>query len=274
MFRQRLEGMLHNENSFITLTYAPEFLPPNSSLNPYDLQLFLKRVRERIKPLRFRYYAVGEYGEQTLRPHYHLNLFGLSGYSLIGDKENPGKRAARFEDVIRSSWGLGITQTAEFTGATANYCTEYVTKSLSKTPEAWKAENKYPEFARMSLKPGLGIGAIASIAEMLKRNNYVWEAAHTEHDIPHKVRIGGREILLDRYMRNALLEHFGFTADVINQINGRKAYEHSLEMCNLLETAFAASEAQTYSQVYQKEVSQRIVQTEARLKRNAQKRKL
>ncbi len=41
------EAQLHSENCFITLTYAPEFLPKDGSLQVRHFQLFMKRLRKR-----------------------------------------------------------------------------------------------------------------------------------------------------------------------------------------------------------------------------------
>lgn len=39
------EAQLHSNNCFITLTYAPENLPPDGGLIKRDFQLFMKRLR-------------------------------------------------------------------------------------------------------------------------------------------------------------------------------------------------------------------------------------
>lgn len=62
---------------FVTLTYSDEHLPPNGSLCKRDLQLFHKRLRKEYPSNNLKYYAVGEYGEKTNRPHYHAIYFGL-----------------------------------------------------------------------------------------------------------------------------------------------------------------------------------------------------
>lgn len=69
--------------SFITLTYAPDFLPPNGSLVKADLQRYIKRLRIKIdrafdKKIKAKYLACGEYGDSFGRPHYHLVFFGYS----------------------------------------------------------------------------------------------------------------------------------------------------------------------------------------------------
>ena len=66
---------MHPHNAYITLTYNDDHLPANGSLQPRDLQLFWKRLRKARTP-GIRYYACGEYGDQTARPHYHAIIFG------------------------------------------------------------------------------------------------------------------------------------------------------------------------------------------------------
>lgn len=263
MFRQVFESLQHEFNSFVTLTYTPDTLPLNGSLNPYDLQLWLKRIRKRCHPRRLRYYAVGEYGERSHRPHYHLSVFGLSSFCQVGTTD--------FQTVVQETWGLGRTQTAEFNSKTANYCTGYISKNQSRVREATEVVTesgeiieRYPEFARMSLKPGLGVNAISHIAEQLKKNKWVWDKMHTEQDVPPTVHFGGREVALGRYMLNNLREQIGFTAAIIKNTKGKAAYDKSVEMSLLFEAAFANKEAQTYTDVYRAQNQQRILQVEAR----------
>lgn len=66
---------------FITLTYDDEHLPPGEELSKRDLQLFIKRLRKRNPGIR--YFAVGEYGTQKGRPHYHAVIFNLVDLDLI-----------------------------------------------------------------------------------------------------------------------------------------------------------------------------------------------
>jgi len=66
---------------FITLTYDDEHLPPGAELSKRDLQLFIKRLRKRNPGIR--YFAVGEYGTEKGRPHYHAVIFNLIDLDLI-----------------------------------------------------------------------------------------------------------------------------------------------------------------------------------------------
>ena len=70
------EAQLHPTSAwFVTLTYDDGSLPDNGSLDPRDLQLFLKKLRRKHRR-KLRYYACGEYGDASDRPHYHLVLYG------------------------------------------------------------------------------------------------------------------------------------------------------------------------------------------------------
>ena len=58
---------------FLTITYDDENNP--GYLLKKDLQDFHKRLRKAFGP--FRFYACGEYGDTTHRPHYHGIYYGL-----------------------------------------------------------------------------------------------------------------------------------------------------------------------------------------------------
>ena len=86
-----LESYEYTDNVMITLTYDDEHMPRlddgRGILVPKDLQSWLKRFRKAIEPQRIRYFGVGEYGDESWRPHYHVIVFnypncafGLSRY--------------------------------------------------------------------------------------------------------------------------------------------------------------------------------------------------
>ena len=75
--RVLLEAIKSSESSFITLTYDDENLPENGSLCPSHVRDWLKRIRKKVEPRKLRYFLVGEYGDETKRPHYHVALFGV-----------------------------------------------------------------------------------------------------------------------------------------------------------------------------------------------------
>lgn len=165
-------------NYFITLTYNDDNLPVNNSLLEYDMQCFFKRLRKRFKGVKFKYFYVGEYGDTTLRPHYHCLLFGLPlddlSHEFItydgreyckGKLINDGIKNVYlldknpdlfYSDIIASAWHyLGQISVGKFNYDTAAYCAQYCTKKINgKLKEFYKKFNVVPEFIRMS--KGLG----------------------------------------------------------------------------------------------------------------------
>ena len=69
------EAQLYDQNSFITLTYAPKYLPDDLSVNKGAITRFIRRLRRKNPEKEIRFYGCGEYGENFGRPHYHLVLF-------------------------------------------------------------------------------------------------------------------------------------------------------------------------------------------------------
>lgn len=120
------EATLHAYNCLITLTYDDEHIPEDGGLHYEDLQKFWKRLRKAGKKIR--YYAVGEYGDKTKRPHYHAVVFGeawLEGRIITS--ENP--RHWTSHELV-AAWGKGQVDVTTLNMATAAYAASYVTKKL------------------------------------------------------------------------------------------------------------------------------------------------
>lgn len=112
------EAYAWESSVFVTLTYSEEKLPEQGLVSKRDLQLFLKRLRKSY-PTPLKYYAVGEYGDQTFRPHYHLIIFGMSA----ADKH-----------YIDKAWDLGLTHIGTVTIESCRYVASYVQKKLYNKP--------------------------------------------------------------------------------------------------------------------------------------------
>lgn len=208
--RIMLESFVHGDSCFVTLTYDDEktlkqrkpFLAV--SLNPKHPQDWLKRLRLAVHPgicypsvqncaaRHIRYYLAGEYGDKTWRPHYHAVLFGVSVAEV---------------ETIRSSWGLGNVVVGDLTPASAAYVAGYVTKKMTKKEDP-RLNGKYPEFQRMSLKPGIGGLSISAIAKV-----YNSKAGKQEYlskgDVPLHLTQAARHLPLGRYLRAKLRKSLG-----------------------------------------------------------------
>lgn len=137
----------HSAAAFTTLTYSDDHLPV--TLQKRHLQLFLKRLR-RATDGKLRFFASGEYGERTQRPHYHAIIYGLSDTHY-------GR--------IDGAWGMGQTKTTPATPAAIAYTAGYCAKKIGYRneqdyeridPETGEVYHWQPPFTQMSRRPGIG----------------------------------------------------------------------------------------------------------------------
>lgn len=157
------ESQMHEQSCFVTLTYDEEHLPSDGSLHPEHFRLFMRRLRRQVPKVR--YFHCGEYGEQTLRPHYHALLFGVDFHAdraLLRDRPS-GRlyRSPRLEEL----WGHGFAPLGAVTMESAAYVAGYVMKKQSGEqaevayarpgPDGELVSVKRP-YVTMSRKPGLG----------------------------------------------------------------------------------------------------------------------
>lgn len=159
--RCETERRLHVDNCFITLTYNDDAIPDDGGLHKPHLQRFFKRLRKRKG--KFRYYACGEYGDSTKRPHYHACIFGMDFKDKIHFKTSGGHKLYISKE-LNEIWGHGLTSIGELNFDTAAYTARYVMKKQTgkqagyhkldeQTGELTQLEN---QFAVMSLKPAIG----------------------------------------------------------------------------------------------------------------------
>lgn len=189
-----LEALEHGEErcSFVTLTYAED----HSSLVPSHLQLWLKRFRKRISPRSVRFFAVGEYGDTTWRPHYHVALFGHG--PCFGGVRHVGECQCQNCLDVRSTWGFGHVLVARLEMNSAQYVAGYTTKKMTHRLDT-RLNGRHPEFARMSLRPGIGAIAMDRVASVITQYRL-----DRDRDVPLVLRFGGRVMPLGRYLRRKL----------------------------------------------------------------------
>lgn len=159
----------HENAIFLTLTYDDDNLPwkiktqltedekntdiPTLYLSDYptlkktDLQLFIKRLRQNLKRAKderiIKYFACGEYGDLTQRPHYHAIIFGLNPQCSID------------RDYIIQAWKYcdwNVKQIIDnaFGFVEADSIT-YVSKYINKEYSGKKSEEEYKNKNRESI---------------------------------------------------------------------------------------------------------------------------
>lgn len=209
--RIMLEAASHKENAFVTLTYDDDHLPAGNSLNPRELQNFIKRLRKTTAN-RIRYYAIGEYGDTTGRPHYHLALFNYKSceYGITRERKNRPSCCASCDRIL-STWGLGKIQLGTLEQNSAAYVGGYVSK---KYTSAQSAEGRHKQFSRMSLKPAIGLSLMHDVASTLMQHDLERRLI----DVPISLQHGSHQWPLGRFLRRKLRTFIGRSPNAPQEI--------------------------------------------------------
>lgn len=162
------ETQLHLYNCFVTLTFNEENLPATGSISVRDLQLFFKKLRQRIKryednnqvPLdkrtKIKYIACGEYGDENRRPHYHAIIFGFFPFDAKAYSKNHQGDTLFTSEFLSDVWSNGFVTVGHATFSSCAYVSRYVIKKIKGD----SAEEHYggltPEFLISSRKPPIG----------------------------------------------------------------------------------------------------------------------
>lgn len=201
-----LETNLKTDNCFVTLTYDEENVPVKDgkqTLKPKDVQDFMKRLRKTID-FKVRYFIVGEYGDNTQRPHYHMALFGYPNCERI-NTDLRRKRCCIWCDNIKTAWGKGGVYLGELNITSAQYIAGYVVKKMTAKDDK-RLQGRHPEFARMSLKPGIGADFMHEVASAFLQ----FDLETAQGDVPSTLRHGEKEYPLGRYLQAKLRSMTGY----------------------------------------------------------------
>lgn len=206
--RIMLEALDHADKSFVTLTYRPgNGGTDQSELVPEHLRDWLKRLRRRVEPRKLRYYGVGEYGDITWRPHYHVALFGV-GPCVGGIRKASGDCSCVNCSVVRETWGFGHVSCLPLERKSAQYIAGYVMKKMTHRLDP-RLLGRHPEFARMSLRPGIGAVALWDVASVMMQYGLEGKG------VPNALGVGKKKEALGRYLRKKLGEYAGVDPEVI-----------------------------------------------------------
>jgi hypothetical protein len=231
LHRLLLEALTHDikDISFLTFTYADEFLPSDCSISRRPLQLFFKSLRKAISPHKIRYYACGEYGQQSQRPHYHAIIYGLPP-----------------EYDYKKHWHLGHIMAGSFSRDSAQYVAGYVVKKF-----VTKSDLRKREFVAMSTRPAIGLTAALQLEKY--KNHPIFKAAlDGSGDVPGGLRHGSHWLPFGRFIKNKLRDLFNVTGDI---------EEYTREL-----TKKYLRDPKNYEKNLLNEDSQRVAQMEARFK--------
>ena len=251
--RIMLEAAQYKDNSFVTLTYDEEKLPSDLSVSPRTLQLFMKRLRK-VYPVKLRYFGCGEYGDQTMRPHYHLALFNFASCERGQTRfSRHGTPCCAPCSMVAQAWGFGNVMLGTLEPKSMAYVAGYVTKKMTSAGDP-RLEGRLPEFARMSLRPGIGLGMMDDLASVLMEHKLDEKMI----DVPTSLQHGTKQWPLGRYLRRKLRARIGRDENTPYE-EVRKRQE---EMQPLREVAW--NNEKPLSEVYLQTTEGKRIQIEAR----------
>ena len=158
---------------FVTLTYSDEFLPrhPKTGVPTFELDAisaFMKRLRTNTGQQGIKFLGCREYGERTLRPHYHLCLFGLDLQDYRPYKVGRHGFNLFNSDTLGTAWqGRGHVVVAPASFNTISYTARYVLKKLGSKVNPMSREyasdlltgeiyEHLPERSYCSRRPAIG----------------------------------------------------------------------------------------------------------------------
>lgn len=195
-----LEGFLHANSCFATLTYSQENYPKDGSLQKKEVQDWLKRFRRAVEPVNIRFFLAGEYGSKTQRPHYHVALFGIDRFNAGGIDGCSG--------AVQATWRLGHTFVGELNSKSSAYVCGYVTKKFKEA--TFELKGRQPEFIRMSLRPGIGAGSVETIVNAISTDPGL-DSIVQVGDVPSTLRHSTKLLPIGRYLRGKLRQTLGFS---------------------------------------------------------------
>lgn len=164
MLRLSVEQAHSFSSHFITLTYNEKNIVRNGSVGVLvkrDIQLFLKRLRQRIADKfsyspKLRFFVVGEYGPTTHRPHYHLIIFNLPS-------------DINLHRLIEDCWNKGFVTISDVNSARISYLASY---SLYGFLFSELKDDIQPPFRLMSRRPGIGNQFVTPATHRYYNNNF------------------------------------------------------------------------------------------------------
>lgn len=151
------EAKMHEQNSFITLTYSDEHLK-SPQLQYRDFQLFMKRLRRSEPDKTISTFVTGEYGEKTKRPHWHAIIFNWRPTDLIPIYKNENGDQVYKSESLDKIWAKNDPQkkpneVGDVTFKSAGYVARYAAKKLVHGKDD---EHEFHPISKKSSKRAIG----------------------------------------------------------------------------------------------------------------------
>lgn len=191
--RLLVEGLAHSAVSLLTLTYAK--LPERGSLQPADVQRWAWRFRRALEYRggpKVRLFVVGEYGERSARPHYHVVCYGADASTSIGQRS--------FLSVVHDTWRHGDVHIgSDWSQEAAGYVAGYVVKGHN-VRGLDLLQGRHHEFSRWPTRPGLGVPGLPFLLPSILDGRDVRAVVQADGDLPFMFNLSGRDRPLGSFL--------------------------------------------------------------------------
>lgn len=161
-------------------------------------------------------------------------------------------------------WTHGRVDLARLEPASSRYIAGYVVKKMTRHDDE-RLEGRYPEFARMSLRPGIGHSAMCEVASTLMLLNY------DKPDVPKVLMHGRAKLPLGRYLTRELRKQMGRVPDAPPETI--KEMEEALQPLRTLAESYAPPgfKKETFKQALISATEGSRIVLEAKMKRQQKK---
>lgn len=180
--RCMLESKNYEFNYFLTLTYDNMNVPISTyqevmcdestgevlnivdldslTLAPDHLTKFMKDLRRyyeyHFNHYGIRFFACGEYGDRTGRPHYHILIFNLPIFDLELLKKSSSGFNLYYSPTLSQIWDKGHLLIGDVTFQSCAYVARYVVKKhKGMDAHLYSDRSQVAPFVRMSRRPGI-----------------------------------------------------------------------------------------------------------------------
>lgn len=193
------ESLFHDVSTFVTLTlddnkktsaYGTKY-GDFTQLNKSYVQTWLNRFRMRVSPTRIRYFLVGEYGTEKLRPHYHAILFGHDKCFYGGSQQTVFRQFDRQCDCpsckpVADTWALGKVTLDRVEPESLQYVAGYIVDKINEKEgfESWRLSSD-----------GLGAQLVQHIVENPHVDCFTRMST---------IQMFGKELPLGRYLKEKI----------------------------------------------------------------------
>lgn len=237
-----LDAAFSPKSIWITLSYNDDGLPEKKEVNRREVQLFLKRFRDRLRrskdyaKTKIRYYYAAEYGGKgTHRPHYHMYISGISlnrsKWKLYYSQVDQLNFYTWMEKALLKSWAKGDIYVDQAVPQKLKYTCKHIAKAIKEIEEREDGRAKMFHDMSRGADNYIGVNAVDAIeqehyselgSDYLQRNEDVFDTIH----------VAGETIKMPEALKRQLRKRLGIKETPLWK--KQKTHEQNMEKIEYL----------------------------------------